>query len=180
MTGVGGGPLEACAGDEACVTSVAHAFAAAMRVAWDAELMHGDLGLRNVLIDPLHKTIALIDPGPGEACRACDAGDCCAAAHDLGHLVAELATDLSDVIGRPAARLAKEVFVTAVLQSATQCTQVQLRHSIQMHFDTALTKGVSRCSIWHRVVRAIAERRSTALLASLPCIDREDSACSPR
>jgi tRNA A-37 threonylcarbamoyl transferase component Bud32 len=120
MTAVAGGPLEACAGAEAFIASAARAFAVALRTAWNEGLLHGDLGLRNVLIDLEQRSIALIDPGPGEACRACDANDCCAPAHDLGHLVTELVTDVSDMIGSSPAGLAKQNFVATVLQSAAR------------------------------------------------------------
>jgi hypothetical protein len=142
--------------------------------------MHGDFGLRNMLFDVRQKTIALIDPGPGDACVACEAAGRRMPAHDLGHLITELVTDVSDVFGDPAPRLAKQQFVAAVLQSTRGCDPDELRRSIQAHFDTMLAKGLSARGLWHILVRAIAERRTAALLAPWSHPDGENIACSRR
>lgn len=165
MTAVIGRPLETGVVDGKMASSAGRAFARAMRPAWAQGVLHGDLHLNNVLIDTDARTLALIDPGPGVSCTACNAADITPAARDLGHLIGELATDVNDMIGHPVARMLKQNFVAAVLRNARACSPDEIRRSITLHLDATLRPSLSLRGLWHRLIRIVAERRSEAMLS---------------
>jgi tRNA A-37 threonylcarbamoyl transferase component Bud32 len=182
MTAVSGRPLESSLADAETAGSAGRAFARAMQAAWEQGVLHGDLHLNNVLLDNEARTLALIDPGPGVSCTACNATHIAPAARDLGHLVSELATDVNDMIGDPAARVQKQNFVAAVLQNARDCPAGEIRRGIRWHFDATLHPSWSPRGLWHWLIRIVAERRSEDLLGRLPpCQPSEEAAaCSHR
>jgi O-antigen/teichoic acid export membrane protein len=182
MTAVSGRPLESGLIDDETARSAGRAFACAMQAAWAQGLLHGDLHLNNVLIDSEARTLSLIDPGPGVSCEACNAAHLSAAARDLGHLVGELATDVNDMIGDPAARLQKQNFVAAVLQNARACPVEEVREGVLWHLDAGLRPSWSPRGLWHRLIRIVAERRSDDLLGRMPACEpaQEAPACSHR
>jgi O-antigen/teichoic acid export membrane protein len=182
MTSIPGQPLDAYAavgrlGPEVLETASA-AFAAIMQNAWARGLIHGDLGLRNVLFDIEARTLALVDPGTLESCLICNtaARTPHAAAFDLGHLLAELVTDVNDLIGNPAARLYKQSFVAGVLRSvlASVASRTEkehllsnIRESVAAHLTSTLTLSRSPRGVWHRLIKAVAERRIADMIARL-------------
>jgi hypothetical protein len=156
------------------VQEVAAAFAAGMQVLWSAGLKHGDLGLRNVLFDFERRTIAMVDPGTAESCPVCHRAGRSAIALDLGHLIAELTTDVNDLVGGSSGRASKQDFVTAVLRHALQSAGPErlplladIRASVTDHLADALVAAVTPRGIWNRLVRSVAERRVADLLGSM-------------
>ena len=182
MAGIPGQSLDAYAAEDRTgpevLRTAAGAFAAAMQDVWAQGLIHGDLGLRNVMFDLEAKTLALIDPGTPESCCTCnkETHACCAAALDLGHLLVELGTDVNDLTGDPAVRAGKQAFVAGVLRSVlvaagSRANQERLleeiRRSIAAHLASILMPSVSARGLWHLLVKTVAERRIADMLALL-------------
>jgi O-antigen/teichoic acid export membrane protein len=182
MTAVSGRPLEHASVPVETAASAGRAFARAMQPVWADGLLHGDLHLKNVLIDAAARTLALIDPGPGASCLACNETAVRAAARDLGHLVSELATDVSDLLGSAATRMQKQSFVTAALQNSQTCPVDEIRQSAALHLNTTLQPSLSPRGIWHGLIRRLAERRCEELLVREPVMfeTEEKTACSFR
>jgi hypothetical protein len=179
MTHVTGRALDGEPIDADITRSAGQAFAQLMQSAWREGLLHGDLNSSNVLLDTKLRTLALIDPGPGVSCAACNAAHIAPAARDLGHLVGELTTDLNDMIGQPAVRMQKQSFVMAALETTGVCRAEEVRAAALWHIERTLHPSWSPRGIWHRVVRAVAERRGHDLLTQLsPAQDA--SPCSRR
>lgn len=174
MTRVPGRPLEtwAAAAGPALLEQAGEAFAEGLAALWASGGKHGDLGLRNVLFDLDTRSIALLDPGTLASCPVCHRGGFSAAALDLGHLVAELTTDVNDLVGAPLARACKQTFVAAVLRAAVRASgdglRDEIRAALAAHLDAALTPSVSPRGIWNRLIRPIAERRIADLFAGIP------------
>jgi hypothetical protein len=179
MSAVPGSALDSGSVDAETARTAGRAFALLMQSAWREGLLHGDLNSSNVLIEARSRTVALIDPGPGVSCTACNAQHIAPAARDLGHLVGELTTDLNDVIGQPAVRLQKQAFVTAALQTAGLCSAAEVRDATLWHLEQTLHPSWSPRGLWHRLVRAVAERRGQDLLTQLASA-QDASLCSPR
>jgi hypothetical protein len=182
MTGIPGQPLDAYAADgrlgPKILETASVALADAAQNVWARDLIHGDLGLRNVLFDMEAKTLGLVDPGTLESCLVCNAAAHAphAAALDLGHLLAELVTDVNDLIGNPAARLLKQNFVAGVLRSvlASVASRTEkehllgnIRRSVAAHLASTLTLSCSPRGVWHRLIKVVAERRIAETLAQL-------------
>lgn len=182
MTGAPGKPIDTYAANgrlgPAALETASAAFAAAMQNAWARGLIHGDLGLRNILFDMEAKTLALIDPGTLESCRVCNAAQHAphAAAMDLGHLLVELVTDVNDLIGNPAVRTHKQSFVASLLRSVLASVDSHtekkrllsnIRQIVAAHLTSTLTPSRSPRGVWHRLVKAVAERRITDTLGRL-------------
>jgi O-antigen/teichoic acid export membrane protein len=175
MSAVPGRKFEDCQfEDSAHVQEAGKAFAAALQALWSAGLKHGDLGLRNLLFDLETRTIALVDPGTAASCPACHCGRQSAAALDLAHLVAELTTDVNDLVSGSSARAHKQVFVTAVLRHALQNDGAdraglleEMQAGVTAHLAGTLATAVTPRGLWNRLVRSIAERRLADLIGGL-------------
>ena len=132
MRQVRGKPLHICHldGRQALLQEAGEAFGAAMQPVWAAGVKHGDLGLRNLMFDLDTRTISIVDPA-AEECEACVHGpSLCAAATDLGHLIAELTTDVNDLVGATFTRMHKQV------------------SSLQRCVSRCATPGLSACNSW--------------------------------
>jgi hypothetical protein len=95
-----------------------------------------------------------------------------AAAIDLGHLIAELTTDVNDLVGAPFMRMHKQIFVAAAVQAALRHAGAgraqfmeELRCSVAAHIEMRLVVVPSPRGIWNALVRSVAERRIAELLA---------------
>jgi hypothetical protein len=132
MRQVRGKPLHICHldGRQALLQEAGEAFGAAMQPVWAAGVKHGDLGLRNLMFDLDTRTISIVDPA-AEECEACvHRPSLCAAATDLGHLIAELTTDVNDLVGATFTRMHKQV------------------SSLQRCVSRCATPGLSACNSW--------------------------------
>jgi O-antigen/teichoic acid export membrane protein len=156
--------------------SAARAFVTAMTRVWSRGELHGDLGLRNVLFDVRGRQISLVDPGTRQSCRPCGERTFRPAVSDLGHLLCELATDVTDVMGHALARARKQVFVeTAIASYAATFSSssekedfvAELWLSAQAHLAATLAMSWTPHGLWHRFVKLIALHRIRTMLESL-------------
>ncbi len=141
---------------------------------WARGNVHGDLGLQNILFGFGERTLSFIDPGTPESCRICnDIGEFSPAALDLAHFLTDPGTDVTDMIGSPAARLRRHVFAESALKAAFEtiaCDKerqrllAELRAAVHAHLAATLRPSRSLRGLWHGFVRKIAERRIDALL----------------
>jgi hypothetical protein len=158
------------------LSSAAGGFAGAMQHLWSRGGCHRDLGLRNILFDPDHKIISLIDAGTSRSCAGC--GDphhgSSAAATDLGHLLYEHASDLSDFAGRR--RSHQQAFVEHVLRNAIANQRTlgerhllldDIEQSTKAHVDRLLSPGLSMRGAWHLVVKHLAGMRVRGILEQI-------------
>jgi hypothetical protein len=176
--------------DPTMLCAAAEALAAIMVTAWQNDERHGDFGLRNILFDFETKTIGIVDPGTKESCEPCHQAQCGSdsASMDLGHLVAELVTDVNDLIGNPSTRMYKHIFVSAVLSSVLagagsrqnqQRFRDNLRHSVEAHLTSLLVPAATPRGIWHGAIKMIAERRLAHMLAQLDPELKADAELTP-
>jgi O-antigen/teichoic acid export membrane protein len=179
MTPVQGRNIEACVAEVEVPTSevlegAARAFAAALEQCWSSGRRHADLGLRNVLFDIEAKKISFIDAGTLESCRTCNdtARFPSAAASDLAHVLCDVATDVTDLVGSPV-RMGKELFFECVLRtvvenigSEAEKRQLlnQIRGCLQEHLAECLEPSWSLKGVSHRVVRQVAVSRVQSVL----------------
>jgi hypothetical protein len=174
MRRVPGKPLHLCAIDDrqALLQEAGEAFAGAMHRVWTTGIKHGDLGLRNLMFDLDARTISIVDPA-AEECEPCLRGpSVSAAALDLGHMIAELTTDVNDLVGASFTRMHKQTFVAAAVHAALRHAGAgraefleELRSSVAAHIEMRLTVNPSLRGVWNAVVRSVAERRIAELLA---------------
>jgi O-antigen/teichoic acid export membrane protein len=173
MRQVPGKPLQLCGveGRQVLLREAGEAFTAAMQIVWGAGVKHGDLGLRNLMFDLDTRSIAILDPA-AEECEPCLRGpSVSAAALDLGHLIAELTTDVNDLVGATFTRMHKQIFVAAALHAALREAGAkraefmeELRSSVAAHIEMRLVVTASPRGLWNALVRSVAERRIAELL----------------
>ncbi len=160
------------------IEAAARATISVLQEAWSRGQVHGDFGLQNILFGFESKTLSFIDPGTPESCSICNAANPRRdpAALDLAHFVYDLATDVSDLIGSPTARLRRQVFAEAALGSvlATIASEDQRRAllkevhaSAYAHMAANLHPSWTVRGLWHGIVKQIAVRRIDALLDRL-------------
>ena len=160
------------------IEAAARATTGALHEAWSRGQVHGDFGLQNILFGFESKMLSFIDPGTPESCSICNAANPRRnpAALDLAHFVYDLATDVSDLIGSPTARLRRQVFAEAALRSvlATIASDDQRRAllrevhvSAYAHMAANLHPSWSMRGLWHGIVKQIAVHRIDALLDRL-------------
>ncbi len=160
------------------IEAAARATIAAMRETWSRGQVHGDFGLQNILFGFEAQTLSFIDPGTPESCSICNGAirhrD--PAALDLAHFVYDLATDVSDLIGSPAARLRRQVFAESALRAALETIGrddakhlflADVRAAAHAHMAANLRPSWTIRGLWHGIVRQIAVRRIDALLDRL-------------
>jgi O-antigen/teichoic acid export membrane protein len=179
MTPVSGENIETCMLEGDVRTSevlqdAARVFATALEQCWSSGRRHADLGLRNVLFDIEAKNISFIDAGTRESCRACSeiARFPSAAASDLAHVLCDVATDVTDLVGSQV-RMGKELFFECVLRtvvenigSETEKRQLlnQIRDCLEEHLAECLQPSWSLKGVSHRVVRQVAVNRVQSML----------------
>jgi hypothetical protein len=143
---------------------------------WSRGELHGDLGLRNVLFDVPGRQISLVDPGTPQSCRPCGERAFSPPVCDLAHLLCELATDVTDVMGHAGARPRKQVFVetalatyAAIISSSLDKKSflLDLWHSSRAHLAATLAVSWTPHGLWHWFVRRIALHRIRTMLESL-------------
>ena len=155
------------------IEEAARAAMAALQTLWSRGYVHGDLGLQNILFGFDERTLAFIDPGTPESCPVCCArGPFSPAALDLAHFLADLGTDVTDIIGSPAARLRRETFAESALKAvfgSIACAEDrqrlldELRAATDAHLAAGLAPGRSLRGLWHGFVDRTARRRIDAL-----------------
>lgn len=98
---------------------LARIFVFALRKLWDRGLMHGDLGLQNVLYNDQSTTLSFIDPGVDDHCLICMSPRrrWHPAVLELGHVVRDFGTDVKDLLGNPMARRRRQVFVECAIRN---------------------------------------------------------------
>jgi O-antigen/teichoic acid export membrane protein len=158
--------------------SAGQAFAVAMAESWSRGQIHGDLGPRNILFDVPAKVVSLIDPGTWESCAVCNGEDngLRPATLDLGHLLSDLGTDVTDITGNQVARMRKQLFIETTLRSfiATVGSNEekrrlldQIQASVRAHLAATLKPSGSLRGLWHRFVMRTAMQRIGAILGQL-------------
>lgn len=84
---------------------------------WLGDKIHGDFGLQNLLVDFDQRKLSLIDPGTVESCRICThRGNGSPAVFELGHLLADYATDAASIFGNSSAIDGRQIFTERLIE----------------------------------------------------------------
>ena len=184
MTAVSGKKdLKSCAGADADLTpeilkAVGRAVAGVMQESWSRGQLHGDLGLQNILYDIQRKNLSFIDPGTRESCFVCN--DTYKRIHpamlELGHMLRDLGTDVRDMIGYPAARLRRQIFVENALRAfietigsleEKQRALQEIQACAEAHLSKVLDLSWSLRGLWHWLLTQFVVRRMGTVLNRL-------------
>jgi hypothetical protein len=163
---------EARACDEAMLDEAGLAITEAMKPLWRNGRGHGDFGLQNILCDPVSKTIAFIDPGGLQSCPVCSSAAARVGPNDLGHLAADLCTDLSTLTGNGRGYARRWTCAVAILRhAALACASYErasLREAVARstldHLQDKLQVSYAPKGMWRRFVRWMALRRLEPIL----------------
>jgi O-antigen/teichoic acid export membrane protein len=159
--------------------AMAHATVTALlERSWSRGHLHGDLALQNILYDVPARTLSFIDPGTEDCCSVCnDVGTSWGpAVLELGHIVRDLGTDVRDLIGNPAARLRRQIFVESALRtyldalgSSDEKRGVlnEIRSSAHAHLSKVLEVSWSFHGLWRWLLTKFAVGRMDSLLEKL-------------
>lgn len=154
----------------------AGALAAAMEKMWSRGMIHGDLGLQNILLDVQSKEISLIDAGTFESCAVCANRKFEPAVLDFAHLLSALAIDISDMTSNQAVRIRKQIFVDTLLAAIIENRGPDrekrrfldaVRECAQAHLDDILHPSMSVRGVWHWFIKHLAANRVAYMLHGL-------------
>ena len=158
--------------------AMAYAMVTALHGSWSRGRLHGDLALQNILYDVPAKTLSFIDPGTRDCCSVCNdvATSWGPAALELGHILRDLGTDVRDLIGNPAARFRRQIFVESALRtfldtigSSHEKRRVlnEIRCSAHAHLSKVLEVSWSFRGGWRWLLTQFAVSRMDTLLEKL-------------
>ena len=157
------------------LAAAARAFTAVLEEGWSRGHVHGDLGLRNVLFDFRRNIVSFIDPGTLESCPVCNSAEQSTrpAALDLAHLLCEVATDVTDIMGNSAARVRRQIFVESALElfferlrfsEARRQVSDEIWACSEAHLAQTLDLSWSPRGLWHRFIERVAVHRIRMML----------------
>jgi hypothetical protein len=158
--------------------AMAHAMVTALHGSWSRGHLHGDLALQNILYDVSAKRLCFIDPGTQDCCSVCNdvANSWGPAALELGHILRDLGTDVRDLIGNPAARFRRQIFVESALRTFLDTIGSshekrralnEIRSSAHAHLSKVLEPSWSFRGLWCWLLTQFAVCRMDALLEKL-------------
>ena len=158
--------------------AMAHAMVTALHESWSRGHLHGDLALQNILYDVPAKTLSFIDPGTQDCCNVCNdvATSWSPAALELGHILRDLGTDVRDLIGNPAARFRRQIFVESALRtfldtigSSHEKRRMldEIRSCAHVHLSKVLEVSWSFHGLWRWLLTKFAVGRMDSLLEKL-------------
>jgi tRNA A-37 threonylcarbamoyl transferase component Bud32 len=154
--------------------SAARAVVKVMRLYWANGCLHGDLSFRNILFDPTHRVLSLIDVDPTAGARDRVPSEWYPASLDLAGVVYDVATDIRAVDRRVMSgkrMFAESVLLAylATLRSADEKRRLveEVRACARAELN-ALDLSWSPSGLYHRLQRRVATQRIDRLLESVP------------